>query len=389
MIASTGPMRFGKGQTMIYHLKAFAPALMAAALGLGGVAALAAPAAAMNRVYYIAADEVMWNYIPAGRNLVENKPIKRQSPLQLGWVYKKAIYREYTDATFRTLKPRPADEAYLGMLGPVIRGEVGDTITVVFKNNASLPYSMHPHGLFYLKGSEGAPYLDGKTAAQRRGDAVLPGHTYVYTWQVPERAGPGPMDTNSILWMYHSHTDELKDVNSGLVGPIIVTARGQLQPNGLPKGVDREIVTEFAMVEEDQSRYLSENVRLHGADPKKVDPNDPVFDLGNDFFTINGFLFGNGGMPTMREGERVRWYVMSTMSGFDIHAPHWHGNTVISNGMRTDLLELPFMGMRVADMVPDDPGIWLFHCHIDFHLSEGMTTRYRVLPKATVAMKKE
>jgi FtsP/CotA-like multicopper oxidase with cupredoxin domain len=76
------------------------------------------------------------------------------------------------------------------------------------------------------------------------------------------------------------------------------------------------------------------------------------------------------------------------MSGFDIHAPHWHGNTVISGGMRTDLLELPFMGMRVADMVPDDPGIWLFHCHIDFHLSEGMTTRYRVLPKATVAMKK-
>jgi manganese oxidase len=381
-------MRIGKGQTMIYRCKEIVRALLTAALGIGCIAALAAPAAAMNRVYYIAADEVMWNYIPAGRNLVENKAIKRQSPLQLGWVYKKAIYREYTDATFRTLKPRPPDEAYLGMLGPVIRAEVGDTITVVFKNNASLPYSMHPHGLFYLKGSEGAPYLDGKTAAQRRGDAVLPGHTYVYTWQVPERAGPGPMDTNSILWMYHSHTDELKDVNSGLVGPIIVTARGQLQPNGLPKGVDREIVTEFAMVEEDQSRYLSENVRLHGVDPKKADPNDPIFDLGNDFFTINGFLFGNGGMPTMREGERVRWYVMSTMSGFDIHAPHWHGNTVVSNGMRTDLLELPFMGMRVADMVPDDPGIWLFHCHIDFHLSEGMTTRYRVLPKTAVAMKK-
>jgi len=379
-------MRFGKGQTMIYRLTYLWKALLTAALGLGCIAALAAPAAAANRVYYIAADEVMWNYIPSGRNLVENKPIKRQSPLQLGWTYKKAVYREYTDATFRTLKARPADEAYLGMLGPVIRGEVGDTITVVFKNNASLPYSMHPHGLFYLKGSEGAPYLDGKTAAQRRGDAVPPGHTYVYTWQVPDRAGPGPMDTNSILWMYHSHTDELKDVNSGLVGPIIITARGQLQPNGLPKGVDREIITEFAMVEEDQSRYLSENVRLHGVDPKKADPNDPVFDLGNDFFTINGFLFGNGGMPTMREGERVRWYVMSTMSGFDIHAPHWHGNTVISNGMRTDLLELPFMGMRVADMVPDDPGIWLFHCHIDFHLSEGMTTRYRVLPKAAPAM---
>ncbi|HEY6535343.1 MAG TPA: multicopper oxidase domain-containing protein [Candidatus Nitrosocosmicus sp.] len=35
------------------------------------------------------------------------------------------------------------------MLGPVIHAEVGDTIKMVFKNNAHIPYSMHPHGLFY------------------------------------------------------------------------------------------------------------------------------------------------------------------------------------------------------------------------------------------------
>jgi manganese oxidase len=35
--------------------------------------------------------------------------------------------------------------------------------------------------------------------------------------------------------------------------------------------------------------------------------------------------------------------------------------------------------MVVADMVPDDPGIWLFHCHVNDHLTAGMIGRYRVV----------
>jgi hephaestin len=31
-------------------------------------------------------------------------------------------------------------------------------------------------------------------------------------------------------------------------------------------------------------------------------------------------------------------------------------------------------------MVPDDPGIWLFHCHVNDHITAGMITRYQVLP---------
>ena len=38
------------------------------------------------------------------------------------------------------------------------------------------------------------------------------------------------------------------------------------------------------------------------------------------------------------------------------------------------------MGMRVAEMVPDNPGIWLFHCHVGAHLEAGMTAVYTVLP---------
>ena len=95
-----------------------------------------------------------WNYTPSGRDEAMGMPFDAiakgftlPGPHQIGSVNKKAIYREYTDATFTTLKPRPSQEAYLGVVGPILHAEVGDTIRVVFKNNAAHPYSMHPHGV--------------------------------------------------------------------------------------------------------------------------------------------------------------------------------------------------------------------------------------------------
>jgi len=34
-----------------------------------------------------------------------------------------------------------------------------------------------------------------------------------------------------------------------------------------------------------------------------------------------------------------------------------------------------------ADMVPDDPGTWLFHCHNGPHLIMGMQALYHVVPR--------
>lgn len=36
--------------------------------------------------------------------------------------------------------------------------------------------------------------------------------------------------------------------------------------------------------------------------------------------------------------------------------------------------------MVTADMVPDNTGIWLLHCHVNDHITAGMITRYRVMP---------
>ncbi|HSD71997.1 MAG TPA: multicopper oxidase domain-containing protein, partial [Thermoanaerobaculia bacterium] len=81
---------------------------------------------------------------------------------------------------------------------------------------------------------------------------------------------------------------------------------------------------------------------------------------------------------TMQKGERVRWYVYAS-TNFEIHSPHWHGHTVTALHMRTDVLSLMSMGMVVADMVPDNPGTWLFHCHVGPHFDAGMIARYTVV----------
>jgi hephaestin len=344
----------------------------------------------------VAADEVDWDYAPSGADGITGRPFAGMSvrymqpgPGRVGRVWHKAIYREYTDSTFRTLKPRPPEWEHLGILGPLIRATVGDTIVVLFRNNASFPASMHPHGVFYNKDSEGAPYHDGTSGADTTDDAVPTGGTHRYVWPVPERAGPGPHDGSSAFWMYHSHVDDQADVAAGLIGPMIVTARAAARADGTPSDVDRELVVGFLEFDENNSPFFNANY-AHYAKPLPKGMKlraDTLFGvlvqgpaMESSFReTLNGFSYGNVPALTVRQGERVRWYLLAT-TDFEFHAPHWHGNVVTIGGMRTDVASLTPMEMVTADMTPDNPGTWLFHCHVANHLRMGMQGLYTVLP---------
>jgi FtsP/CotA-like multicopper oxidase with cupredoxin domain len=384
--------------------------------GAGGLAQLAAtsarprpqqdlpPAGGRVRTYYIAAEEINWDYAPLGIDMTTGKPFEgtaaaytQPGPNHIGHIYRKAVYREYTDGTFTTRKRRAPQDEYLGLLGPILRAEVGDTIKVVFKNNASRPYSVHPHGVFYEKASEGAMYADDVPDDQKTGAMVPPGATFTYKWEVPERAGPGPGDPSSIVWVYHSHVNEYKDIASGLVGAIVVTRRGQANPDGTPKDVDREIFALFTAFNENQSWYVQENVAAHisAADQKALnkrdaklsDPHMYVTFTGTGFaetnfkFSINGYLYGNGPVMTMKQGQRVRWYLLDVGDVVNFHTPHWlGGNTVKFHGTRTDVFSLLPAAMETADMIPDTPGLWVLRCQVDDHMQAGMMARYEVLP---------
>jgi FtsP/CotA-like multicopper oxidase with cupredoxin domain len=341
----------------------------------------------VTRTYFIAADEVTWDYAPLGFNNITGEPFDDTANIyvqngsdRIGSKYIKALYREYTDGSFTQLKPRPAEWTHLGFLGPVIRALVGDSIVVHFKNNTMRPVSIHPHGVFYRKNAEGAPYNDGTSGADKADDAVAPGARFDYRWQVPERAGPGPADGSSVFWMYHSHTDEVADTYAGLMGPLIIGARDRCNRDAVPNDVDRELVAEFFVSDENQSPYLQQNIDTFTGDPGSVDPDDEDFNESNKMHSINGYVFGNLPGLTRRRGQRVRWYMMGMGTEVDLHTPHWHGNTLLIDGHRKDVTELFPATLEADDMIPDDPGTWLFHCHVGDHITAGMLALYTVSP---------
>jgi manganese oxidase len=350
------------------------------------------------RTYYIAAVEVEWNYVPSNMDLMtgrsfegETKVWTERGKARIGNVYRKAIYREYTDETFNTEKKRAKEWEHLGIMGPLIRAEVGDTIVIHFRNNTTQPYSMHPHGVSYSRDSEGTPYPDTSMAGA---GLVPPGQTHAYIWSVPERAGPAKNDGSSVVWLYHSHNWEPKDVNAGLLGPMVIARRGMARADGSPKDVDREFATLFMLIDENQSHYLPHNIDAYTGDPKSVNKREFVLsDVDGNFHgagigfaaanfraSINGYMFSNLPMLVMKRGEHVRWYVMTLGGAVNIHTPHWHGNVVSIGGHRTDIFPLLPAQFVTADMMPDNVGMWMFHCHVDEHMEAGMTAMYEVTP---------
>ena len=353
------------------------------------------PALAAERLYYIAADEVVWDYAPSyPDNPIMGEPFSfeesvylKQGDDRIGRRYLKAVYREYTDGSFSTLKVRSPEENYLGILGPILRAEVGDTMVVHFRNNTRLSIGIHPHGVFYDKSSEGAHYStetatdpDGHEVQDmpKTGADVKPGGEYTYRWGVPERAGPGPSDPDSVAWLYHAHDHEGIDIYAGLIGAIIVTRAGRANPDGTPKDVDREFVTLFMIFDENLSPYLDANIQKFAGKPDSVAKDNEEFKESNKKHVINGLLYGNLSGLVMHRGDRVRWYVIGLGNENDIHTAHWHGNTVLHRGSRIDTVNVFPATTEVVDMRPDNVGTWLFHCHVTDHMDGGMMTRYTV-----------
>ncbi|XP_073920097.1 hephaestin isoform X3 [Castor canadensis] len=331
------------------------------------------------RVYYIMAEEVEWDYCPdrswelewynqSKKDSYGHVFLSNEDGL-LGSRYKKVVFREYTDGTFKIRRPRSGSEEHLGILGPLIRGEVGDILTVVFKNNASRPYSVHAHGV--LESSNGWP------------QAAEPGEVLTYQWNIPERSGPGPNDSACVSWIYYSSVDPIKDMYSGLVGPLAICRKGILEPHGRRSDMDQEFALLFLIFDENQSWYLEENVATYGHQkPDHVNLKDETFLESNKMHAINGKLYANLKGLTMYQGERVAWYMLAMGQDIDIHTVHFHAESFLfRNGQsyRADVVDLFPGTFEVVEMIANNPGTWLMHCHVTDHIHAGMETLFTVL----------
>jgi len=324
-------------------------AMAVATVSLSGVRA----AEAKTRHYYVQAEDVTWDFAPSGQDLLHGGPIP--DPWTDSHIFEKTRYIEYTDGTFSHRKPQPV---WLGVLGPIIRAEVGDTVVVHFRNRApSGSYGMHPHGFRYTKDNEGAHYHGVNSGQPPGAGAEIPfGGSFNYVWVADPDSSPGPNDPSSLVWWYHSHISEAAETNRGLLGPIVITRAGMARDDGSPVDVNREFVTAFFIFNE-----------LDGEEPGLM-------------HSINGYFFGNLKGLTMKRGEKVRWYILGMGNEVDLHSPHWHGKTVRVAGSQTDVVNLLPATMITADMNADNVGEWMYHCHVSDHIDGGMFTSYQIRP---------
>jgi len=141
--------------------------------------------------------------------------------------------------------------------------------------------------------------------------------------------GPAANDASSILWSYHSYVNEVMDIYSGLIGPMIIYKPGMLGANGLPVEIDREFVLYLLVGDENQSHYLDYNIQTFCYQPNTVDPEDDDFLESNLMHGMNGLLYANLNEMYMCEGESVRWYALAMGTEVDLHTLHWHANTLV------------------------------------------------------------
>jgi FtsP/CotA-like multicopper oxidase with cupredoxin domain len=280
----------------------------------------------VRREYWIQAETMRWNIVPTGRDDWHDRKVPGRT------AYRAYVYREMT-AGFAGPK------GGVNMPGPTLHGEVGDVLVVHFRNAGARlrqAVTIHPHGVKYNPEYDGA-YMGEYTHA---GGFVAPGETFTYQWEcTPDSVG---------AWPYHDHgPNHTLNTFRGLFGALVIRPRGAKPPDRL--------YTLFA----------------HQLPP-------PVTRLERSFQCINGRAYA-GNTPTLRSraGQDVEIHCFGMDDAhhtFHIHGHRWRD----AAGAFVDNPSVGPNETVTARFTEDNPGRWLYHCHVFSHQDGGMTGWYVV-----------
>jgi len=227
--------------------------------------------------------------------------------------------------------------------GPTIEAREGDRVRIYVTNRLPEPTTVHWHGVLVPSG------MDGVGGVNQR--PIAPGETFKYEFTL---RAPG-------TFMYHPHHDEMTQMQLGLMGLFIIHPR---HPAGPPP--DR-----------DYAFLLNEWKIEVGA--RRPDPNEMT-----DFnvFTFNGRAFPGTQAMVAQVGERVRVRIgnLSTMSHHAIHLHGYHFKIVATDGgdiapsaqWPETTAFVPTGSTRTFELVADEPGDWVMHCHMLHHVMNQM-----------------
>uniref|UniRef100_A0A8D3CPB7 Coagulation factor VIII, procoagulant component n=1 Tax=Scophthalmus maximus TaxID=52904 RepID=A0A8D3CPB7_SCOMX len=311
------------------------------------------------RTYYIAAEEISWDYgIRKPHQLI--KPRLRKFLPE----YKKVVFQAYKGEDFLNPIPRGELQEHLGIMGPFIRAEINDLVTVIFKNKASRPYSFHLQGVY-----------------DRSQGPVAPGEVRTYNWRITRKQGPTDHEFDCKTGAYFSTVDKEKDLHSGLIGPLVICKPGTLRTPQNTQPDVQEFSLLFHTFDETKSWYLEENLRRHCAPPCQVNTEDPWYHISNKFSAINGYVAETLPGLLVAQHQQMRWHLLNVGSDGEYHAVQFHGlpfTLHTEQEHRMGVYNL-FPGVfGTVEMRPPTVGTWLVECTIGDYQLAGMRAKLLV-----------
>ncbi|KAM6143150.1 coagulation factor VIII isoform 2-T2 [Erethizon dorsatum] len=326
-------------------------------------------------IHYIAAEEEDWDYAPLVRTS-DDRSYKSQylnnGPQQIGRKYKKVRFMAYTDETFKTRETRQYGS---GILGPLLYGEVGDTLLIIFKNQASRPYNIYPHGITDVRPLHSRRMPKG--VKHLKDLPILPGEIFKYKWTVTVEDGPTKSDPRCLTRYYSSSLNLERDLASGLIGPLLICYKESVDQRGNQMMSDKRNVILFSVFDENRSWYLTENMQRFLPNGAGVQAQDPEFQASNIMYSINGYVFDSLQLSVCLH-EVAYWYILSVGAQTDFLSVFFSGYTFKHRMVYEDTLTLfPFSGETVF-MSMENPGLWVLGCHNSDFRNRGMTALLKV-----------
>lgn len=247
--------------------------------------------------------------------------------------------------------------------GPEIRVTEGDKVKVIVSNNLPVATSIHWHGVHVENKADGVPGLTQHP--------IKSGETFVYQFTAK----------NTGTHFYHthgsSHTDAVVQLDMGLYGALIIEPKN---PKDLrhSSNYDKEYILmldEWASTPEGFNQALKRIAQGEHQHSAREGHNYNIF-------TINGRTFPDIEPLMIKEGEKILVRLINAGTQ-EIHPMHIHGHAF--KVVAIDGYVVPEVAQQTRDtltvnpgerydieIVGDNPGVWLFHCHHVHHASAGM-----------------
>ena len=237
--------------------------------------------------------------------------------------------------------------------GPTLQVTQGDKIRVIFRNELPEPSSLHWHGFEDRIGYDGMPGISQ--------EPVKPGGSFTYNFTIHQEG----------TFFYHSHM-AMQEL-AGMLGAVVMHPRVPYRPH-----CDKDFVL-----------HLQEYAVL----ANQTTPNTMMMEF--NWLLLNGKA-GPAATPLIvRQGERVRIRFINL--GMDHHPMHVHGHTFYTTG--TEGGRIPesawwpgntvLVGVAQArdiELVADNPGDWMLHCHLPHHMMNQMASQVGPMTRSMPAM---